>query len=66
MVTYMLMMKLTDQGLKELKKATQRIAEGIKTILESYNEYSADKKIEFENIPSYNDLVKDGVNAYLR
>ena len=30
MVTYMLMMKLTDQGLKELKKAPQRIEEGIK------------------------------------
>jgi len=43
-----------------------RHIQGIKTILESYNEYSADKKIEFENIPSYNDLVKDGVNAYLR
>ncbi len=31
MVTYMLLMKLTDLGLKEIKNSPQRIDEGIKT-----------------------------------
>jgi uncharacterized protein with GYD domain len=31
MVTYMLLMKLTDLGLKELKNSPQRIDEGIKS-----------------------------------
>ncbi|OGU42841.1 MAG: hypothetical protein A2315_05930 [Ignavibacteria bacterium RIFOXYB2_FULL_35_12] len=43
-----------------------RHIQGIKAILDSYNEYSNDKKIVYENIPSYDDLVENGVGSYLR
>ena len=43
-----------------------RHLQGIKAILDSYNEYSIDKKILYENIPSYDDLINNGVGAFLR
>lgn len=43
-----------------------RHIQGIKSILDSYNEYTNDKKIEYENIPSYDDLISTGVENYLK
>ncbi len=43
-----------------------RHLQGIKAILESYNESSNGKKIIYENIPSYDDLINEGVEAYLK
>ena len=43
-----------------------RHIQGIKAILDSYNDVSKDKKIIFENIPSYSDLIKNGVETYLK
>ena len=43
-----------------------RHIQGIKAILDSYNEFSVEKKIFFENIPSYDDLVEKGVETYLK
>ena len=43
-----------------------RHIQGIKAILDSYNDVSKDKKIVFENIPSYDDLIKNGVETYLK
>ena len=43
-----------------------RHIQGIKAILNSFNEFSKDKKIFFENIPSYYDIVHNGVENYLR
>ncbi len=43
-----------------------RHLQGIKAIFDSYNEYSSDKKILYENIPSYDDLINNGVGEFLR
>lgn len=43
-----------------------RHIQGIKAILESYNEYYPDNKVIFNNIPSYDDLVTNGVETYLK
>ena len=43
-----------------------RHIQGIRAILDSYNEYNNDKKIEYENIPSYDDLTMNGVGKYLK
>lgn len=51
---------------EQLSLRVGRHIQGIKAILDSYNEYSADKKILIENIPSYDELIKNGVSTYLR
>jgi hypothetical protein len=43
-----------------------RHIQGIRSILDSYNEFSNDKKIEYENIPSYDDLITNSVEKYLK
>lgn len=43
-----------------------RHIQGIKAILDSYVEFSNDKNIEYENIPSYEDLITNGIGKYLK
>ncbi|MFH2036772.1 MAG: succinylglutamate desuccinylase [Candidatus Zixiibacteriota bacterium] len=42
-----------------------RHVQGFKSILESYNEFNAGNKVIIENIPSYNDIVENGIGNYL-
>jgi len=49
-----------------LWKRTARHLEGFKTILQSYNEYHPEKVISFENVPSFEELKKNGLGDYLR
>lgn len=43
-----------------------RHLQGLRAIFDSYNENSIDKKISVSNMPTYNDLIQNGIANYLK